>query len=61
VREGVLRRLFVVGNKRAVTAYNATLEMHGLPPVPPDHFPAGPMESATRVFLNGTAGLEFPG
>ena len=61
VREKALGRLFVIANKRAITAYNATLKIHGLPPVPPDHFPAGPMGSATRVFLNGTPCLEFPG
>jgi MGT family glycosyltransferase len=47
--------------KRGVAHYNKILARHGLDPIPTDGFPHVPMASATRVFLNGAPGLEFPG
>jgi UDP:flavonoid glycosyltransferase YjiC (YdhE family) len=61
VRHSVARRLFVLGNKRALATYNRTLAGHGLGPMPPDAFPDGPMAYVTRVFIDGVPGLEFPG
>jgi len=61
VRHSIARRLFIAGNKRALTTYNRALAAHGLQPMPPDAFPDGPMKYATRIFLDGAPGLEFPG
>ena len=57
----VVRVVLTRTMKRGVRHYNRILDAHGIPPVPADGFPHGPMASARRVFLDGTPGLEFPG
>jgi UDP:flavonoid glycosyltransferase YjiC (YdhE family) len=58
---GVVRRLLRSGMRRGVAHYNAILADHGIGPIPPDGFPAAPMASARRIFLDGVPELEFPG
>jgi UDP:flavonoid glycosyltransferase YjiC (YdhE family) len=47
--------------KPGALRYNRILASHGLAPIPLDGFPHAPLASASRVFLNGSPGLEFPG
>jgi UDP:flavonoid glycosyltransferase YjiC (YdhE family) len=47
--------------KAGTTHYNQILARHGIAPIRPDGFPHEPMLRTTRVFLNGSPGLEFPG
>lgn len=58
---GVVRRMLVSSMRRGVEHYNDILAAHGIGPIPPDGFPAVPMRSARRVFLDGVPELEFPG
>lgn len=60
-RHRIVRRLLASTVRRGTLAYNEVLARHGVAPIPPDGFPHAPMASARRVFLNGCAGLEFPG
>jgi UDP:flavonoid glycosyltransferase YjiC (YdhE family) len=57
----VVRRMLASTMKPGVLTYNAVLARHGIAPIPLDGFPHAPLASARRVFLNGSAGLEFPG
>ena len=58
---GVVRRMQRSTMKPGVRIYNDLLAAKGLAPIAADGFPAEPMASARRVFLNGCPGLEFPG
>lgn len=60
-KHSVVRRMLASTMKHGVLTYNTILAGHGIAPIPLDGFPHVPMESARRVFLNGAAGLEFPG
>jgi UDP:flavonoid glycosyltransferase YjiC (YdhE family) len=57
----VVRRMLASTTKAGLITYNQILAEHGLAPIPRDGFPAAPMGSARRLFLNGSPGLEFPG
>jgi MGT family glycosyltransferase len=57
----VVRRMLVSTMRAGVLTYNEILARHHIAPIPPDGFPHAPLASARRVFLNGSAGLEFPG
>ena len=47
--------------KAGTIQYNEILDRHGIAPISLDGFPHEPMLRVTRVFLNGSPGLEFPG
>ena len=57
----VVQHMLNSTSKAGIRRYNAILAAEGIAPIPPNGFPAVPMLSATRVFLNGSPGLEFPG
>src|SRR5690242_10385196 len=57
----VVRRMLASTMRAGVSTYNEILARHGIAPIPLDGFPHGPLASASRVFLNGSPGLEFPG
>lgn len=57
----VVRRMLASAVRPGVLTYNEVLARHGLAPIPLDGFPAAPMASARRLFLNGSPGLEYPG
>lgn len=57
----VVQRMLDSTSKAGVRRYNAILAAEGIDPIPPNGFPHVPMLSATRVFINGSPGLEFPG
>ena len=57
----VVRRMLASAVRPGVLTYNEVLARHGLAPIPLDGFPAAPMASACRLFLNGSPGLEYPG
>lgn len=57
----VVRRLLASTMKAGTVHYNEILARYGVAPIPLDGFPEAPLESARRVFLNGSPGLEFPG
>ena len=57
----VARRMQTSTMKAGVQVYNDLLATNGIEPISSDGFPAEPMASARRVFLNGCPGLDFPG
>ncbi len=61
LHHALVRRLLSSGMKAGTTHYNQILARHGIAPIRPDGFPHEPMLRTTRVFLNGSPGLEFPG
>lgn len=61
IQHRIVRRMLASTVKRGTLAYNEILDRYGVAPIPLDGFPHAPMASARRVFLNGSAGLEFPG
>ena len=61
LHHALVRRMLAVGMKAGTTHYNQILARHGIAPIRPDGFPHEPMLRTTRVFLNGSPGLEFPG
>ena len=61
LHHALVRRLLASGMKAGTTHYNQILARHGIAPIRPDGFPHEPMLRTTRVFLNGSPGLEFPG
>jgi len=61
LHHALVRRLLSSGMKAGTTHYNQILARHGIAPIRPDGFPQEPMGRTTRVFLNGSPGLEFPG
>ena len=61
LHHALVRRLLSSGMKAGTTRYNQILARHGIAPIRPDGFPHEPMLRTTRVFLNGSPGLEFPG
>lgn len=59
---GVVRRMVTATSKPAVAAYNRVLADHGIPPIGPDGFPQEPVIAmATRIWMDSTPGMEFPG
>lgn len=56
----VARRLQTSTMKAGVQIYNDLLAANGIASIAADGFPAAPMASARRVFLNGCPGLDFP-
>lgn len=61
LHHALVRRLLSSGMNAGTTHYNQILARHGIAPIRPDGFPHEPMLRTTRVFLNGSPGLEFPG
>jgi UDP:flavonoid glycosyltransferase YjiC (YdhE family) len=61
IHHAVVRRMLAGGMKAGTTHYNQILARHGVAPISLDGFPDGPMLKSSRVFLNGSPGLEFPG
>lgn len=61
IHHAVVRRMLASGMKAGTTHYNQILARHGVAPISLDGFPDGPMLKSSRVFLNGSPGLEFPG
>lgn len=61
VHHALVRRLLASGMRAGTTHYNQILARHHVAPIHPDGFPHEPMRKATRVFLNGSPGLDFPG
>jgi UDP:flavonoid glycosyltransferase YjiC (YdhE family) len=61
LHHAVVRRMLAGAMKAGTAHYNEILAEHGLPPIRSDGFPQDPMLRTRRVFLNGSAGLEFPG
>ena len=61
LHHAVVRKLLASGMKAGAVHYNAILDRRGIAPISLDGFPHEPMLRVQRVFLNGSAGLEFPG
>jgi hypothetical protein len=61
LRHAVVRKMLASGMRAGTTHYNEILARHGVAPIRSDEFPHEPMLRTSRVFLNGSPGLEFPG
>ncbi|HEY3410256.1 MAG TPA: nucleotide disphospho-sugar-binding domain-containing protein [Propionicimonas sp.] len=58
----VVRRMVASASKPAIDAYNTILTDHGIAPIGPHGFPHEPIiAAATRIWMDSTPGMEFPG
>jgi len=62
VVHAVVRRMVASASKPAIDAYNTILTDHGIAPIGPHGFPHEPViATATRIWMDSTPGMEFPG